>query len=140
MSWRKLDPAISSMPEPKFLVAVHDHFLKLFPPRYDSVDRHVAALFRSRDGEPLYYFSPGTADLLTGFGGYPFEPFDRPDSDAVTSQIGPSLAVDTAWIELPHEARPYPELDQELDKVEAGYWGKLVGSGGKRGSNGSGPV
>lgn len=140
MSWLKLDPAISSMPEPKFRLVVEDHFLKLFLPHYDSFDWNVAAFYRSRDEQPIYYFSPGAADPLTRFGEYPYEPCDRPDSTAVTLQSGSALAVDTAWVELPDDTRPYPELDQEFEDAEAEFWAELIGLGRKHGSNGGGPA
>jgi len=131
MSWLKLDPAQSSLPEPQFQLAVQDHFLKLFLPHRDSFDWDVAAFYRSRDEQPIYYFSPGAADLLTRFDKLPYEPCDRPDSSAVDLQVGSSLACDTAWVELPDDTRPYPELDQELDEAETGYWEQVMGPGGK---------
>ncbi|MEK1929985.1 MAG: hypothetical protein AAAC47_09405 [Pararhizobium sp.] len=139
MSWLKLDPAQSSMPEPQFRLAVQDHFLKLFWPHRDSFDWVVAAFYRSRDEQPIYYFSPGAADLLTRFDKFPFEPCDRPEPSAVDLQVGSSLAGDTAWVELPDETRPYPELDRELDEAEAGYWEQAMGPGDPRGPIGSGP-
>ncbi|KQV83472.1 hypothetical protein [Rhizobium sp. Root1220] len=138
MSWLKLDPAQSSMPEPQFRLAVQDHFLKLFLPHRDSFDWDVAAFYRSRDERPIYYFSPGAADLLTRFDKLPYEPCGRPESSAVDLQVGSSLARDTAWVELPDDTRPYPELEQELDEAETGYWEQVMGSGGKRGPNDGG--
>jgi hypothetical protein len=137
MSWLKLDPELSSIPEPKFRLAVQDHFLKLFWPHHDSSDWDVAAFYRSRDEQPTYYFSPGAAHLLMRFNEYPYEPCDRPDSSAVTLQIGSSLAVDTAWVEFSDETRSYPELEQEFEDADADFWAELMGSGGKHGSNGS---
>lgn len=134
MRWLKLDPAISSMPEPKFRLAVQNHFLKLFWPHRDSVDWDVAAFYRSRDERPIYYFSPGAADPLTRFGKYPYEPCGRPGTSAVTLQIGSPLAVDTASVELPDDTRPYPGLDRQLDDAEADHWATLIGSDGKSGS------
>lgn len=138
MSRLKLDPALSSMPEPRFRVAVQDYFPRLFPPHCDSFEWDVAALYRSRDGEPTYYFSPGAPGPLRRFGEYLYEPCDRPDSSAVTLQIGSSLAVGTAWIELPDDTRPYPKLDQEFEDTEADFWVELMGSGGKHALNDGG--
>ncbi|WP_156408787.1 hypothetical protein [Rhizobium sp. Root708] len=138
MSWLKLDPAISSMPEPKFRLAVQDHFLRLFLPHRDSFDWDVAAFYRSRDERPIYYFSPGAADLLTRFGEFPYESCHRPDSSTVDLQVGSSLAGDTAWVELPDDTRPYPELDQELDEAETGYWEAVMGPSDKFGPNDGG--
>jgi len=140
MSWLKLDPAISSMPEPKFRLAVQDHFLKLFWPHHGSFDWDVAAFYRSRDARPIYYFSPGAADLLERFDEYPYEPCDRPDSGTVSLQVGSSLAVDTAWVELPDDTRPYPELDEELEAAESGYWEQVFGSTSEGGTTDGGPA
>ncbi len=120
MRWLKLDPAGSSMSEPEFRLAVQDHYLRLFLPHRDSFDWDVAAFYRSRDDQPVYYFSPGAADLLLRFGEFPFKPCDRPEPGAVELQVGSSLACDTAWVELPDETRPYPKLDPEL--AEPDYW------------------
>ncbi|OCJ17270.1 hypothetical protein A6U87_20960 [Rhizobium sp. AC44/96] len=140
MSWLKLDPARSSMSEPEFRLAVQDHFLKLFLPHRDSFDWDVAAFYRSRDERPIYYFSPGAADLLTRFGEFPYDSCHRPDSSTVDLQVGSSLAADTAWVKLPDETRPYPKLDEELDEDETGYWQQVIASGGKHGPNNGGPA
>jgi hypothetical protein len=132
MHWLKLDPAGSSMPEPKFRLEVQDHFLRLFWPHHDSFDWDVAAFYRSRDEQPIYYFSPGAADLLTRFDRYPYEPCDRPLSHAITLQVGSLLAVDTAWVELPDDTRPYPDVDQDLDDDETAYWQACLGQDGQR--------
>lgn len=138
MSWLKLDPARSSMSEPHFRLAVQNHYLRLFLPHRDSFDWDVAAFYRGRDDQAIYYFSPGAADLLTRFGEFPFELCDRPEPGDVQLQVGSSLACDTAWVELPDETRPYPEFDKELN--ETGYWEEVIGPGGKCGQNDCGPA
>lgn len=71
MSWLRLDPAKSSMPEHKSCPATRDHFPKLFWPHRDSFDWDVAAFYRGRADQPINYFLPGIPDLLMRFGGYP---------------------------------------------------------------------
>ncbi len=139
MSWLKLDPTRSSMSEPEFRLAVQEHFLTLFLPHRDSFDWDVAAFYRSRDEQPVYYFSPGAADLLTRFGKFAYEPCDRPESSAVDLQVGSSLAGDTAWVEQPDDTRPYPELDWKLDEAETGCWVQFMGPGSKFGPVDRGP-
>lgn len=139
MSWLKLDPARLPMSEDELHRAVQDHYLRLFLPHADSFDWDVATFYQSRDEPPIYYFSPGAADLLLKFGKFPYEPCDRPESNSVTVQIGTSLAYDTAWVELPDETRPYPKFDQELADAEADYWDEVWGPGGECGSIEDGP-
>ncbi len=131
MRWLTLDPARSSMSEPELRLAVQDHFLRLFLPHRDSFDWDVAAFYRSRDVRPIYYFSPGAADLLMRFGKFPFERCDRPDPGTVELQVGSSLACDTAWVELPDETRPYPKFDPEL--AEPNCWENVWEPGSRSG-------
>ncbi|WJH38586.1 hypothetical protein N7E02_04055 (plasmid) [Aliirhizobium terrae] len=133
MSWLKLDPAKSSMSEPDFYRTAHNHYLDLFLPHVGSFDWDVAAFYQSLEEPPIYYFSPGAADLLLRFGKFPYEPCDRPEFDAVQLQVGSSLAYDTAWVELPDETRPYPKFDQELADAEAHYRDSVWGPGGECG-------
>lgn len=133
MSWLKLDHAKSSMSERDFHMAVQDHYRQLFLPHFGSFDWDVAAFYRSRDEQPIYYFSPGAADLLLKFGKFPYEPCDRPEASAVQLQVGTSLAYDIAWVELSDETRPYPEFDQELADAEADYWNTVWGPSGECG-------
>ncbi len=131
MSWLKLDPPRSSMPEHKFCLAARNHFPKLFWPHRDSFDWDVAAFYRSRADQPINYFLPGTPDLLMRFGEYPYKPCDRPEASAVNLQVGSSIAWDAARVKLPDDTRPYPGGDEELDEVDTGYWADFIGSGGK---------
>ncbi len=140
MSWLKLDPAISSMPESKFRLAVQDHLLKLFWPHHGSFDWDVAAFYGSRDARPIYYLSPGAADLLERFCEFAYETCDRPDANAVVLQVGSSLAHDTAWVELPDDARPYPALDEELEAADSGYWEQVFRSTSEAGAANDGPA
>ncbi len=130
MSWLRLGPAKSSMPEHKFCPAARDHFPKLFWPHRDSFDWDVAAFYGSQADQPINYFLPGTPDLLMRFGEYSYKPCDRPEGIAVNLQVGSSLAWD-ARVKLPDDTRPYPGGDEELDEVDTGYWADLMGSDGK---------
>jgi hypothetical protein len=133
MSWLKLDPAKLLMSEGDFHLAVQNHYLELFLPHAGSFDWDIAAFYQSHEEPPVFYFSPGAADLLLRFGKFPYEPCDRPEADAVQLRVGTSLAYDTAWVELPDETRPYPEFDQELADAEADYRDSVWGPGGECG-------